>query len=98
MKWAKLSLVIVLAGVICGLIVREYRVSQVVGHAHYRFNMAVIDPENGVSFVSFDPAEKRVLSIPFPENLAITSRSSGEYSIASLYKLGSYKGEGGRFA
>lgn len=98
MKWAKLSLVILLAGVICGLILREYRLSQVVGHANYRFNMAVIDPEKGVSFVSFDPAEKRVLSIPFPANLAITSRSSGEYSISSLYKLGSYKGEGGRFA
>lgn len=98
MKWAKLSIFLVVILVAVGLIVREYRQSQVVGHGKYRFNMAVINPDKGVTFVSYDPAERSTLIIPFPTNLAITSRSSGEYSISSLYKLGSYTGEGGRFA
>lgn len=84
--------------IVGGLLVREYRSSQVVGHSQYRFNMALIGKETGVTFVSFDPMERLVLLIPFPNNLAITSRTSGEYSISSLYKLGSYKGEGGAFA
>lgn len=98
MKWAKASIILVIILVVSGLIIREYRQSQVVGHSKYRFNMAVINPDKGVTFVSFDPAERSTLIIPFPTNLAITSRSSGEYSISSLYKLGSYTGEGGRFA
>ncbi len=98
MKWAKLSILLVVILVAIGLIVREYRQSQVVGHAKYRFNLAVINPDKGVTFVSYDPAERSALIIPLPTELAITSRSSGEYSISSLYKLGSYTGEGGRFA
>jgi len=98
MKWAKLSIFLVVLLVVVGLIVREYRQSQVVGHAKYRFNMAAINPDKGVTFVSYDPAERSALIIPFPTELAITSRTSGEYSISSLYKLGSYTGEGGRFA
>ncbi len=98
MKWAKLSIFLVAILVAVGLIVREYKQSQVVGHGKYRFNMAVINPDKGVTFVSYDPAERSTLIIPFPTNLAITSRSSGEYSISSLYKLGSYTGDGGRFA
>jgi hypothetical protein len=58
----------------------------------------VIVPDKGVSFVSFDPAEKTALLLPFPTDLAIKSRGSGEYSIGSLYKLGSYAGSGGKFA
>jgi len=67
-------------------------------HSQYRFNIAVINPGIGVSFVSVDPTEKTILTIPFPTNLTINSRSKGEYSISSLYKLGSYKGSGGMFA
>lgn len=84
--------------IVGGLVVREYRASQVVGHSQYRFNMVMIDNDKSVTFASFDPMEKSVLIIPFPTNLAITSRTSGEYAISSLYKLGSYKGEGGKFA
>jgi hypothetical protein len=98
MKWAKLSIFLVVILVVAGLFVKEYKKSQVVGHSKYRFNLATINPDKGVTFVSFDPAERSVLLIPFPTNLAITSRSSGEYSISSLYKLGSYTGQGGRFA
>ena len=68
-----------------------------VGYSQYRFNLAVIVPGSGVSFVSIDPAEKAILSLSFPTSLAIRSRSVGEYSISSLYKLGSYQGEGGEF-
>jgi len=84
--------------VLLGIVFRSVKNSQLVGHTNYRFNMAVIDEEKGVSFVSFDPVERSVLTIPFPKDLVIESRSSGEYSIASLYKLGSYNGEGGKFA
>lgn len=90
--WGMLGLIL------CGLTLREYRSSQVVGHAQYRFNLVVIAPESGVTFISFDPTERAVLAIPFPTNLAINSRKSGEYSLASLYKLGAYSGEGGEFA
>lgn len=84
--------------VICGMGVKEWQRSQVIGQAQYRFNLAMIQSEVGVSFVSFDPAEKAVLALPFPGNLAITTRSSGEYAISSLYKLGTYQGKGGEFA
>lgn len=84
--------------IIGGLGVKEWRSSQFVSKSQYRFNMAMIVPDIGVTFVSFDPADSSVLALPFPQNLAITSRSKGEYSISSLYKLGSYEGEGGMFA
>jgi hypothetical protein len=97
MQWIKWVVVGLLVMIVSGLGVREWRSSQVVGHSQYRFNMAVIEGDSGVTFVSFDPAEKAILALPFPTDLAITSRSIGEYSIASLYKLGSYKGDGGKF-
>lgn len=84
--------------VLLGLVIKEYQRSQVVGHLNYRFNLALIAPERGLTFVSFDPAEKSILALPYPTNLAITSRTRGEYAISSLYKLGSYQGEGGKFA
>lgn len=83
--------------IVIGLGVTEWRNNQVVGHSQYRFNLVLIEDDAGVTFVSFDPAEKVIMALPFPTDLAITSRSIGEYSIASLYKLGSYKGEGGKF-
>lgn len=98
MKWAKYLLLSIMGIVLLGIVFRSVKNSQLVGHTNYRFNMAVIDEEKGVSFVSFDPVERSVLTIPFPKDLVIESRSSGEYSIASLYKLGSYNGEGGKFA
>ncbi len=84
--------------VVGGLGVREWQRSQIVGHASHRFNLALIAPEVGVTFVSFDPVEGEAFILPFPNNLSIPSRKSGEYSITSLYKLGSYSGEGGMFA
>ena len=97
-SFAKGIIVLVVCMICLGLGVREYRASQVVGHSQYRFNLAVINCEAGVTFVSYDPTEKSILAIPFPTNLAITSRSSGEYAISALYKLGSYNGKGGMFA
>lgn len=58
----------------------------------------MIVPGAGVTFFSFDPAGRSILALPFPSDLIIQSRSSGEYSITSLYKLGSYGGSGGMFA
>ncbi len=94
-KWM-FGLTIVL--VVGGLGVKEWRASQIVGHASYRFNLVLVTPGVGVTFVSFDPTEKAVLALPFPPDLSIQSRNSGEYSITALYKLGSYSGEGGMFA
>ena len=94
-KWLPIAL---LTLIFCGLVVREWQKSQIVGKSRYRFNMAMIVPDIGVTFVSFDPTESSVLALAFPHSLAISSRSSGEYSIASLYRLGSYKGDGGMFA
>lgn len=76
---------------------REWRASIVNPEA--RFNLVYID-EGGrrVSVVTVDPVEEKVMIITYPEKLAITSRSVGEYEIGSLYKLGSYKDQGGEFA
>ncbi len=96
--WAKRLLVLVLGLISVGILASMWQKSQVVNHPSYRFNMAMIAPEFGVSFVSFDPVEKAILVLPFPTELAIKSRSKGEYAISSLYKLGNYQGEGGEFA
>lgn len=96
--WLKWVFGLVITLIISGLIITEWRDSQVIGKSEYRFNMAMIRPNIGVTFVSFDPVEKSILVMPFPDNLAITSRSKGEYSIASLYQLGEYDGKGGMFA
>lgn len=98
MKWARQVVCAVVVLIVLGVVAIEYQRSQVVEYAQYRFNLAWIIPESGVTFVSFDPAEKTILSIPFPANLTIPSRQSGEYLIDSLYKLGSYTGQGGEFA
>ena len=98
MKWVQRAAYAFVVLLIAGMAVMEFGRSQVVGHAKYRFNMAWIAPESRVTFISFDPTEKTVLAIPFPSNLAIPSRKSGEYSIDSLYKLGAYDGQGGEFA
>lgn len=97
--WVRWLAIPVMILVCLGLLVKEWRTNQVAGYASYRFNLAVIDPDQGVTFVSFDPSEKAILALTFPTNLAINSRGSGEYSIVSLYKLGAYKGEdeGGKF-
>lgn len=97
--WLKWLIALVLTLICVGIGVAEWRISQVVGHSQYRFNLALITPEDGVVFVSIDPAEKSILALPFPTNLAITSRTSGEYVVSSLYKLGSYQDQkGGMFA
>lgn len=94
-KWVVALIVFLIFG---GLVVKEWQKSQILGKSKYRFNLAMIIPEKGVTFVSIDPTEKSILALPFPTSLAINSRTSGEYSISSLYKLGSYKNEGGKFA
>ncbi len=64
-----------------------------------RFNLVYIDQGGSrVSVATFDPVEEKVMIITYPETLAITSRSVGEYKVGSLYKLGSYKNQGGEFA
>lgn len=96
-RWAKVILVITVGLVLVGMGVREYRKSIVSPES--RFNLVYID--NGgsrVSVASFDPVEEKVLIIEYPENLEITSRSVGSYQVGSLYKLGSYKEQGGEFA
>ena len=98
MRWAKIAGLLFLLLVGTGLAVKEWKSSQLAGHTNYRFNMAIIVPESGVTFVSYDPAEKSILALPFPTGMTIKSRTSGEYSITSLYKLGSYQGSGGMFA
>ncbi len=98
MRWAKIVGLVILGLVILGIAAKEWNKSQLPGHTKYRFNVAFIVPDRGVTFVSYDPAEKSILALPFPTGMTINSRSSGEYSIASLYKLGSYQGSGGMFA
>lgn len=97
-KWLQGVFIGILVLVVAGLMLGEWQRSQIVGHASHRFNLALIAPEVGVTFVSFDPAEQALFVLPFPSDLSIPSRKSGEYSITSLYKLGAYSGEGGMFA
>lgn len=96
--WAKILSIGLGVTIVLGLGVQEWKTNQIVGHAQYRFNLALVGRESGVTFVSIDPAEESVLSLTFPPDLAIKSRTSGEYSLSALYKLGSYRGEGGKFA
>lgn len=98
MRWPKLIGLGVLLLIFVGLIITEWKNSQLPGHTKYRFNLAIIVPDKGVTFVSYDPSEKSILALPFPTGMTINSRSSGEYSISSLYKLGEYQGKGGMFA
>ena len=78
--------------------VQDYRRSLTVPQKDNRFNLLLIQPEQGLSFVSFDPVEQTLISLPFPPNTVIRSRTRGEYDVASLYKLGDYQGDGGMFA
>ena len=96
--WVKWVFGLIFFLIIGGFGIKEWRGSQIVGHPSHRFNLALIAPGTGVTFVSFDPTEKAILALPFPPDLSIQSRNSGEYSITSLYKLGSYTGQGGMFA
>lgn len=97
MKWAKwvgMGIVLLIA---LGLVWQEVKRSLVIGHPKYRFNMVLIAKEQGINFFSFDPSERTLLSMEFPVEMVIKSHSQGEYPIASLYKLGSYDGNGGYF-
>jgi hypothetical protein len=98
LNWIKLIGVGIVLLVVGGLGFKEVKKSQVLGNSQYRFNMVMIGESSGITFLSFDPSEKSILSLTFPNDLAIKSRTSGEYSISSLYKLGSYSGKGGMFA
>ncbi len=97
LKWVKAIIYTLVALVLIGVVVNELKLSLV--NSDVRFNLIYID--NGgsrVSVVTVDPVEEKVMIITYPEKLAITSRSVGEYEVGSLYKLGSYKGMGGEFA
>lgn len=94
--WIKAILFGLVGLIICGAVVSDLRVSQVVGQSH-RFSMAVSGESGMVSFVSFDPVERRVFVLPFPKDLSFQSRSVGEYTVSSLYKIGQYSGEGASF-
>lgn len=96
--WVIVLSIVLLIAIFLGLARREWKTNQVVGHSNYRFNLAMIAKQGGVTFVSIDPSDQSVLALTFPSDLAIRSRTSGEYSIDSLYQLGSYQGEGGKFA
>ena len=98
LKWIKVIALGIVVLIVSGLGIKEIKKSQVLGNSLYRFNMVMIGSSSGITFLSFDPAEKSILSLTFPNDLAIKSRTSGEYSISSLYKLGSYSGKGGMFA
>ena len=97
LKWLS-YLVIVMFGLIAvGTVAKVMKKSVVSPEA--RFNLVYIDQGGSrVSVATFDPVEEKVMIITYPETLAITSRSVGEYEIGSLYKLGSYKNQGGEFA
>lgn len=97
LKWAKVVVYGLVIMIVIGIIIKELRASVV--DPATRFNLVYID-EGGkrVSVVTTDPVEEKVMIITYPEKLAITSRSVGEYEIGSLYKLGSYKSQGGEFA
>lgn len=81
-----------------GLLVQEYRRSLIVGYASSRFNLVMVDPEEGLTFVSIDPVEKTLVSLAFAKDAVMKSRENGEYDIGALYKLGTYQGNGGMFA
>ncbi len=97
LKWAKIMVYSLTLMVVIGIFIKELKTSIV--SPETRFNLVYID-EGGkrVSVVTVDPVEEKVMIITYPEKLAITSRSVGEYEIGSLYKLGSYKSQGGEFA
>jgi len=86
--------ILVILGI--ALIYQETRASQVF-QSKYRYSLVVGSERGMVSYVSFDPEEKRILIIPLPPDLKIRSRSVGEYSVSSLYKLGEYDGNPGGF-
>lgn len=97
LKWAKIIVYSLVILVVIGVFVKELKASIV--SPETRFNLVYIDDGGRrVSVVTLDPVEEKVMIITYPEKLAITSRSVGEYEIGSLYKLGSYKGQGGEFA
>ncbi|MEI6690882.1 MAG: LytR C-terminal domain-containing protein [bacterium] len=74
---------------------QEYRKSIIVGSG-IRSNLVMAEPTGEVAVVSFDPSEKRITELTL-EDVAIKSRSIGEYKLSQLYRLGSYDGSGGEF-
>ncbi len=75
--------------------VREYRRSIIVGRG-IRSNLVIANQSGEVAIVSFDPSEKRITEFTLSD-VAIQSRSVGEYKLSQLYKLGSYEGKAGEF-
>lgn len=88
--WLILSLVL---AVFCFLYVIFF--SKIAGVG--RFNFVVFTNQGDVGFVSLDSVEKNISFVEFPKELAIDSRSVGEYRIDRLEKLASYEEESGLF-
>lgn len=96
--WNRLGIVALAGMIIAGLVVKDIQRALVIDQTKSRFNLLLIEPNRGVSFVTYDPVERIMVALPFSHGTAITNRNSGEYDIDSLYKLGSYQGPGGMFA
>lgn len=62
-----------------------------------KFNFVVGSKSGEVMFGSYDSVEKQVISISFPQDLYIKSRSVGEYRVGRLYSLALYEDEPGEF-
>lgn len=85
----------VLALVIClAVLFGMWRRSTVAQSGKYNL---VVAGEGKTSFVSIDPIERTVFVIQYPPNLAIKSRSVGEYEVGKLYTLGKYDSDPGEF-
>lgn len=89
--WLGALILLTLTVVIVGVMWRGSTVAE-----SGRYNL-VVAGEGATSFVSIDPVERTVFVIDYPPNLAIKSRSVGEYEVGKLYTLGEYDAEPGEF-
>lgn len=85
----------ILAVVVASTALIMWRGSKVIGRG--RYNLALVG-EGRVTFVSVDREEKTITALVYPPQLAIRSRSEGQYTLDKLYTLGTYTGNPGEFA
>lgn len=63
-----------------------------------KLTVAVQNPENGVSLLIFDLANKEIVNIVIPGDTEVeTARSLGKYRLKNVWKLGDNEGMGGGF-
>lgn len=82
--------------ILAGFLFREYQLSTVL-NSEFKYAMVYLDTKGTVNYVSFDPEEKQIFTLSYPQNLEIKSRSVGNYTIGKLYTLGNYEGNPGEF-